>query len=119
MKIWNYFICAWLMPTAHLTEVTREQALLLYDIKKGLTINIGHWISANIRHAAQNVSIGILHPTLVTELIAMVGVSTLDQDILQLKNPLNQRAIERITRAEGACDGSGTGAFGAGSSQQA
>ena len=38
MKIWHHFICTQLIPTAHLTEVTRDQALLLYDIKKGLTI---------------------------------------------------------------------------------
>ena len=41
MKIWHRFICARLMPTTHLIEVTRDQALLLYNIKKGLTINVG------------------------------------------------------------------------------
>ena len=78
MKIWHHFICAWLIPTAHLTEVTRDRALLIYDIKEGLTINVGQQISGNNRHAALNVSIGIPHPTLVIELIAAVGVSTLD-----------------------------------------
>ena len=82
MKIWHYFICAWLTPTAHLTEVTKERALLLYDIKKGLTINVGHRISTNIRHAALNVSLGIPHPTLVTELIVAADVSTLGQENL-------------------------------------
>ena len=107
------------MPTAHLTEVTRERALFLYGINKGLTINVGHWISANIRHAAQNVSIGIPHPTLVTELIAATSLSTLSQEILQPKNPLNRKAIEWIMRADGGGDGGGAGTSGTGSSQQA
>ena len=88
----------------------------MYDIKKGLTINVGHWISANIRHAALNVSLGIPHQTLVTELIVVTGVSTFDQEILQLKNPLNRRTIEQITRVEGGGEGNGAGAFGPGSS---
>ena len=119
MKIQHHFICAWLMPTAHLIEVMRDQALLLYDIKKGLTINVGQWISSNIRHAAHNVSLGIPHPTLVTKLIATVGMNTLDQEILQSKNPLNRRAIEWITRANGGGEGSGADASGVGSSYQA
>ena len=77
------------MPTAHLIEVTKEWALLLYGIKKRLTINVRHWILANIKHAAQNVPIGILHLTLVIELIAATGLSILSQEILQPKNPLN------------------------------
>ena len=42
MKIWHHFICAQLVATAHLTKVTRKWALLLYSIKKGLSINIRH-----------------------------------------------------------------------------
>ena len=34
IKIWHHFICAKLVPTAHLIEVTREQALLLYSIRR-------------------------------------------------------------------------------------
>lgn len=53
MKVWYHFICAKLVPTAHLTEVTRERAFLLYAIKKNLSINVGQWISSNIRHVAK------------------------------------------------------------------
>ena len=119
VKIWHHFICTQLTPIVHLTRVTRDRALLLYGIKKGLTINVCHWISANIRHAVLNVSLGIPHPTLVTKLIATVIVRTLCQEILQQKNPLNRRAIERILRVEGGGDGSGAGASGSGSSQRA
>ena len=55
----------------------------------------------------------------MTKLIATVIVRTLCQEILQQKNPLNHRAIERILRVEGGGDGSGVGASGSGSSQRA
>ena len=77
---------------------------------------MGHWISVNIRHATLNVSLGIPHLTLVTELIAVTGVSTFGQEILQLKNPLNRRTIEQITKVEGGGEGNGAGASGPGSS---
>ena len=77
MKIWHHFLYAKLIPTAHLTEVTRCRALLLYSIKKGLTIIVGQRISSNIKHVTLNVSICIPHLTLVTELIAAAGMSTL------------------------------------------
>ena len=50
MKIWHHFVCARLVPTSHLTKVMQDRALLLYDIRKGLIINVGWWISSNIRH---------------------------------------------------------------------
>ena len=37
-------------------------------------------------------------------MIAIAGLSTLGKEILQPKNPLNRRAIERIMRAEGGGD---------------
>ena len=36
MKTWHHYLCAKLIPTAHLREVTREQDLMLYAINKGL-----------------------------------------------------------------------------------
>ena len=48
MKIWHDFVCARLVPTAHLTKVKRDRVPFLYDIKKGLTINVGQWILGNI-----------------------------------------------------------------------
>ena len=108
MKIWHHFIYARLVPIAYLTEVTREEAFLLYDIKNGLSINVGHWSSANIRHGAQNMPLG-MHPTLVTELIVATSLSTIGQEILQPKNPLNRKAIDRIMRVDEGGDEAGTG----------
>ena len=50
MKVWHHFICARLMPTMHLSEVTEERVVLLYGIQMGLKINVGQWIQSNIDH---------------------------------------------------------------------
>ena len=52
-------------------------------------------------------------------MIADAGLSTLNQEILQPKNPLNWRAIKRIMRADGGGDGNGAGTSYASSSQWA
>ena len=65
------------MSTMHLSEVTKEQAVLLYGIQMGLKINVARWIQANINHAIRQGSGGIPHPTLLTELIIAHGIDTM------------------------------------------
>ena len=96
MKVWHYFICARLMPTMHLSEVTKERSVLLYGILMGKKINVGRWVQLIINHAIRQGSGGIPHPTLLTELIAAHGIDTTGVEILQPKGPLHQKAIERI-----------------------
>ena len=112
MKVWHHFIYARLPPTMHLSEVTKEQAVLLYGIQKGLKINVGRWIQSNISHTIRQGSRGIPHPTLPTELITSYGIDTTGSKVLQPKGSLNQRAIECIitqelrqeaTRANSSC----------------
>ena len=96
MKVWHHFIYARLLPTMHLSEVTKEQAVLLYGIQMGQKINVGRWVQSNISHAIYQGSGGIPHPTLLTELIAAHCIYTSGTEVLKPKGPLNQKAIERI-----------------------
>ena len=89
MMIWHLFLCVMLSHTAHLIEVTRERALMLYAISKGLSINVGSWILANILHVVNNLTLGLLFPTLIIELVVVAGLDTSDQEVLQSKKPLN------------------------------
>ena len=96
LRVWHHFICARLVPTKHLSEVTKERAALLYAILTGQRINVGRWIQHNLNSAVGQGSGGIPHPTLLTELIASQGIPTEGTEILQPKGPLNQKGIERI-----------------------
>ena len=40
-KIWHYFIGARFMPSSHLSDVTKDRAILIYCILTGKTIDIG------------------------------------------------------------------------------
>ena len=96
MKVWYHFICARLMPTMHLSEVTKERVALLYAILMGKKINVGQWIQHNITHTIRQGSRGIPHPTLLTKLVASHSINIEGAEILQPKVPLNQKVIERI-----------------------
>ena len=74
--------------------------MLLYGISKGLKINVGRWINSNNGHTVRQGSGGILHPTLLTELIASHGIDTTGHEVLQPKGPLNPKAIECIVTLE-------------------
>ena len=66
----------------HLSEVTKEQAMLFYGIQIGLKINVGQWIQSSIDHTIRQGSRGIPYPTLLTDLIAAHGVNTKGSEVL-------------------------------------
>ena len=96
MKVWHHFIYARLMPTMHLSEVTKERVVLLYGILMGKKINVGRWVQLNISHAIRQGSGSTPYPILLTELIAAHGIDTAGAEILQPKGPLNQKVIKCI-----------------------
>ena len=96
MKVWHHFICGRLMSTMHTSEVTKERAMLLYGVQKGLKINVSEWINSNIHYTVEQGSRGIPYPTLLTELIASHEIDTISQKVLQPKGLLNPKAIEHI-----------------------
>ena len=71
---------------------------MLYTISKGMSIKVGNWISSNIRHVANNLTLGLPFSKLVTKLIAATGLSTSGQEVVQPKKPLNPQAIEHIMK---------------------
>ena len=80
--IYVVYLCQIFRCKTVFIQQTKERALLLYEIKKGLNINVRHWVSSNIRHTIRQGSRGIPHPTLLTELIVSQGIDTTGQEIL-------------------------------------
>ena len=58
---------------------------MLYAIRKAMSMNVGNWILSNIRHAVNNLTVGLPFLTLITELIATVRLCTSSQEVLQTK----------------------------------
>ena len=90
----------------HTLEVTKELAVLIYGIQKGLKINVGRWINYNISHTVRKDSGDI-------PLITSHGIDTTGHEVLQPKGSLNLKAIERIVTLELRQEATGASSSGA------
>ena len=50
-KVWHYFMGARFMPSSHLSDVTKDRAILIYCILSGKTIDVGSILHASILHS--------------------------------------------------------------------
>lgn len=74
-KVWHSFICAKLLPVTHISDVTRERAILVYTIVTGKSIDVGRLVGQSIRHCRRaSTTGGLAHPSLITALCRQAGV---------------------------------------------
>ena len=74
-KIWHYFVGTRFMPSSHLSDVTGDQAILIYCILLGKTIDVGSILYAYILHSVKGVSVGICFPSLITAVCGKARVT--------------------------------------------
>ena len=74
IRPWYAFVCVNLQPTAHLSDVTRERAILLYALVTGASIDVGRVIFYHYMHSVRAKQGGIMFPSLITSLCALNGV---------------------------------------------
>ena len=67
-KIWHYFVGARFMPSSHLSDVTRDRAIVIYYIVTRKTIHVGSVMHASILHNINGVVVGLYFPSLITTL---------------------------------------------------
>lgn len=73
-KAWHYFVGARLMPVRHMSDVTKERAVLIYCIVTGRSVDVGHFISAQIENCYKQQSMSLFFPSVVTALCVASGV---------------------------------------------
>ncbi|PIN26832.1 hypothetical protein CDL12_00419 [Handroanthus impetiginosus] len=72
---WLRFVSARLLPSSHTSEVTRERAVMIFAILTDVSFDIGHFLHRSILKSAMgNLTIGLYHPSLITELCAHAGL---------------------------------------------
>ncbi|PIN26478.1 hypothetical protein CDL12_00758 [Handroanthus impetiginosus] len=72
---WLRFISARLLPSSHTYEVTRERAVMIYAILTDVPFDIGRFLHRSILKSAMGgLTMGLYHPSLVTELCARAGL---------------------------------------------
>ena len=74
VRPWYAFVCVDLLPTAHLSDVTRERAILLYAIVSGASVDVGRVIFDYIMQCARAAHGGIGFPCLISAICASQGV---------------------------------------------
>ncbi|PIN14789.1 hypothetical protein CDL12_12578 [Handroanthus impetiginosus] len=80
---WLRFINARLYPSSHLSEVSKDRAILLYAILTGVPLNIGRYINGAILKSARGgMTISLYFPSLVTALCQQEGLANLPGDEL-------------------------------------
>ncbi|PIN24316.1 hypothetical protein CDL12_02952 [Handroanthus impetiginosus] len=68
---WLQFISAWLLPSSHIFEVTRERAVMIFAILTDVPFDIGRFLHKSIwKSAMGSLTVGLYHPSLITELCA-------------------------------------------------
>ena len=81
-RAWTYFVAARLLLVGHFNHVTRERALLVYTIIKGLKFDIGQFICDNILHITKgSTTAGLAYPTIITTLCLNAGIAQSSNEI--------------------------------------
>ena len=73
VRPWYAFVCASLLSMAHLSDVSRERAILLYALMNGASIDVGWVIFYHYMHSVWSKLGGIGYPSLITSLCAGMG----------------------------------------------
>ncbi|PIN00193.1 hypothetical protein CDL12_27303 [Handroanthus impetiginosus] len=72
---WLRFISARLLPSSHTSDVTRERAVMIYAILTDVPFDIGRFLHRSIlKSAIGGLTMGLYHPSLITELCARAGL---------------------------------------------
>ena len=103
-KAWFSFICANMIPTRHLSDVTKDRAILLFAIVTGLNVDIGVLIHESIMKAIKSTVIsGLPHPSLITQLCKRAGIHWGPEEIaLPPMAVIDHQTISRFIVWDGA-----------------
>lgn len=103
-KAWFNFVCANMIPTHHLSNMTKDRTILLFTIITGLDVDIGVLIHESILKAIKSAtSMGLLHPSLITRLYKRAGIHWGPEEIaLPTMFVIDHQVISRFNVWDGA-----------------
>lgn len=94
-RMWQYFICARLMPETHYSTVNAERAILLYCIATQKKMDVGEIIFEFMIHAAKLSRPKYAFPHLITDICKRAGVPSYNDEITIHPAPLLDPAFYR------------------------
>ena len=80
-KVWYNFLCVKIIPSLHLSTVTKDKTILLYAMTKGFQFDIVIVMERGLIESTHRRCIGaLIHPSLITQLCRSAGVPMLDSE---------------------------------------
>lgn len=73
-KVWLYFVASNLIPTTHLSDITKDRAIFIHSIMMGLTITFGYVIFKAMTHITKIKQDGLQFLSLIIAMCKMAGV---------------------------------------------
>ncbi|EOX93875.1 Uncharacterized protein TCM_002866 [Theobroma cacao] len=100
-KCWLYFVVARMLPVKHVSDITKDKALLLYCILIGKAIDIGRLIYNTIFLSTNTPREGIWFPSLIIELCKRVSVKWGSREkLLYPKGSIDDAIIEKFMQQD-------------------
>ncbi|EXC25222.1 hypothetical protein L484_003435 [Morus notabilis] len=106
-KVWFHFVCTRLILSTHISEVTKDRALVLLAIEKGEPLNVGAIINSCIHHALRKHNISLPYPSLLTELFLAAGVALPDAHLEKPIRAFDLNSIMQIASGRAASEQDG------------
>ena len=80
-KVWCNFLCVKIKPSLHLSTVTKDKTILLYDMTMGFQFDVETVIERGLIESTHGRCTGaLIHPALITQLCRLAGVPMLDSE---------------------------------------
>uniref|UniRef100_M1D9F4 Putative plant transposon protein domain-containing protein n=1 Tax=Solanum tuberosum TaxID=4113 RepID=M1D9F4_SOLTU len=80
-RVWLKIMCSVLLPTKHLTEVTRDRVVLVYMLMKGMPINVGGILRQNMMKFWNNMRWRFCYGGLITRFLRARGIEEEAMDL--------------------------------------
>ena len=112
-KIWHYFVGARFMPSSHLSDVTRNLAILIYYILSGKSIDVESIIHASILHSVRGMSVGLYFPSLSTALCGKAGfIWGLNEEVIHYVHAIDKCMMVTVKGWDRSASSSSTSTAG-------
>ncbi|KAH0737847.1 hypothetical protein KY290_036552 [Solanum tuberosum] len=99
-KVWLKIVCIVLLPSKHLTEVTRDRVVLVYMLMKGMPINVGAILRQNMMKFRNSLRWRFCYGGLITRFLRAEGIEEETVDMTIAYHPDLTGKLVDVTRTK-------------------
>ncbi|KAG5606879.1 hypothetical protein H5410_028371, partial [Solanum commersonii] len=99
-KVWLKIVCSVLLPSKHVTEVTRDRVVLVYMLMKGMPINVGAILRQNMMKFRNNLRWRFYYGRLITRFLRAKGIEEETVDMTVAYHPDLTGKLVDMTRSK-------------------